>query len=50
MKIMTRNKLAAEIAKVEGGKSQARIGDLRQILKIISKLKKENRFTWKIFK
>lgn len=28
-------KLASEIAKIEGGKSQARIGDIRQILKII---------------
>lgn len=29
------NRLASEIARREGGKSQARIGDIRSILKII---------------
>lgn len=32
---MTLKKLASEIAKREGKKSQARIGDIREILKII---------------
>lgn len=35
---MTMQKLASAIAKREGGKSQARIGDIRQILKIIVEL------------
>lgn len=33
---MTINKLASEIAKREGKKSQARIGDVREILGILS--------------
>lgn len=32
---MTVAKMASEIAKLEGKKSQARIGDIREILKII---------------
>jgi hypothetical protein len=35
---MTVQKLASEIAKREGGKSQARIGDIRQVLKIITEI------------
>ena len=31
-------RLASEIAKREGGKSQARIGDIRQVLKIITEI------------
>lgn len=31
---MTLNQLASKIAKIEGKKSQARIGDIREILKI----------------
>lgn len=34
---MTLNKIASEIAKREGKKSQARIGDIREILKILVK-------------
>lgn len=34
---MTLNKIASQIAKLEGKKSQARIGDIREILKIIVK-------------
>jgi len=48
--IMSRQKLASVVAIEEMGKSEAKIGDVRQILKIVSKLKKEKRFTWKIFK
>ena len=33
---MTLNKLASEIAKREGKKSQAHIGDIREILKIVT--------------
>jgi hypothetical protein len=33
---MTLNRLASEIAKREGKKSQARIGDIREILKIVT--------------
>ena len=33
---LTIKKLAAEIAKIEGKKSEARIGDIREILGIIS--------------
>lgn len=33
---MTINKLASEIARREGKKSQARIGDIREILSILS--------------
>jgi hypothetical protein len=35
---MTLNKLASKIAKLEGKKSQARIGDIREILGILSDL------------
>ena len=35
---MTINKLAAVVAKLEGKKSQARIGDIREILGILSDL------------
>lgn len=38
---MTLNKLASAIAKIEGKKSQARIGDIREILKIICTLDAE---------
>jgi len=34
---MTLNKIASEIAKREGKKSQARIGDIREILKLLVK-------------
>jgi rRNA processing protein Gar1 len=33
---MTLNQLASKIAKLEGKKSQARVGDIREILGIIS--------------
>lgn len=33
---MTLQKLASDIAKLEGKKSQARIGDIREILKLLS--------------
>ena len=32
---MTLRKLASILAKIEGGKSQAKIGDIRELLKII---------------
>jgi hypothetical protein len=32
------HKIASEIAKLEGGKSQVKIGDIREILKIIRKM------------
>lgn len=35
---MTLQKLASEIAKIEGKKSQVRIGDIREILGILSEL------------
>lgn len=35
---MTINKLASKIAKLEGKKSQAHIGDIREILSILSDL------------
>lgn len=38
---MTSNKLATLIAKLEGKRSQARIGDIREIIKIIQTLIKE---------
>jgi hypothetical protein len=38
---MTRNQIASKLAKLEGGKSQARIGDLRQILKLLVQLEAE---------
>jgi hypothetical protein len=40
-KSVTLNKLASLIAKREGKRSQARIGDIREILKIISVLEAE---------
>ena len=39
---MTINKLASEICKREGKKSQARIGDVREILAILSDIFYEN--------
>lgn len=39
---MTIRTLASQIAKAEGKKSQARIGDVREILKIIATLGAEN--------
>ena len=38
---MTSNKLATLIAKLEGKRSQDRIGDIREIIKIIQTLIKE---------
>lgn len=38
---MTTQKLASEIAKIEGKKSKARIGDIREIIKIIQIMLKE---------
>lgn len=35
---MTMQTLASKIAKIEGKKSQARIGDIREILKIITQI------------
>lgn len=35
---MTENKLATLIASIEGKKSQARIGDIREIIKVIQML------------
>lgn len=43
---MTINQLASKIAKLEGRKSQARIGDLREILGILSDLVWEQYLTW----
>lgn len=42
---MTLNKLASAIAKIEGKKSQSRIGDIREILKIIQNMIKEEVMT-----
>lgn len=42
MKIKTMNQLASEIAKREGKKSQARIGDIREILRIIVEIEAES--------
>lgn len=42
---MTLNKLASEIAKREGKKSQARIGDIREILGIITDIFVESKKT-----
>lgn len=39
---MTLNQLASAIAKREGKKSQARIGDIREILKIIVQLEADD--------
>ena len=44
---MTERKLASLIASKEGKKSQARIGDVREILKIIQELLKEEILNWK---
>lgn len=38
---MTLQKLASEIAKREGKKSQARIGDIREILKLLAVIEAE---------
>lgn len=38
---MTLNQLASKIAKREGKKSQARIGDIREIIKIIVEIEAE---------
>lgn len=38
---MTQQELAREIAKREGKKSQARIGDIREILKILVQIEDE---------
>lgn len=35
---MTLKELASKVAKIEGNKSQARIGDIREILGILSEL------------
>lgn len=40
--IMTLRKLASEVAKIEGKKSQARVGDIREILNIICQLEAES--------
>ncbi len=45
---MTLNKLASEIAKREGKKSQARIGDIREILKIIVEMDAEMSVNFKM--
>jgi len=42
---MTINKIAKEIAKREGKKSQARYGDIREILGILSDIIAENKTT-----
>jgi hypothetical protein len=39
---MTLNKLASAIAKREGKRSQARIGDIREILKLIAVMSAED--------
>jgi hypothetical protein len=36
------NQLAKELALLEGGKSQVKIGDLRQILKLLKEIIKSN--------
>lgn len=38
---MTRRKIAAELCKLEGGKSQARMGDLQQVLKLLVQMDAE---------
>ena len=40
------NDIAKEIAKREGKKSQARIGDIREILGIVADLYLENKFSF----
>lgn len=47
---MSLNKLASAVAKREGKKSQARIGDIREILSILSDMMFEQfeRHGWKI--
>lgn len=44
---MTLRKLASEVAKIEGKKSQARVGDIREILNIICQLEAKS-FSFKI--
>lgn len=41
---MTLRKLASEIAKREGKKSEARIGDIREILKVVTEIEAEECF------
>lgn len=38
MKINHLNKLASKIAKIEGKKSQAKIGDIREILSVLGEI------------
>ena len=45
---MTYQKLASEIAKREGKKSQARIGDIREILNILTELLAEEYISCRI--